>query len=46
MTESEFKPNVRTSVWPVAIVTFGLSLSAVWVGLLGYGLFRLLERAM
>ena len=46
MTGLQLRPHVRTSIWPVAIVTFGLSLSAVWVGLLGYGLFRLLESAI
>jgi hypothetical protein len=32
--------------WPVAVIVFGLSLTAAWAILLGYGLVRLIERAI
>jgi len=32
--------------WPVVVITFGLSLTATWVILLGYGLVRLVELAI
>jgi hypothetical protein len=34
--------NIRR-VWPVAVIGFGLSVTAIWVGLLGYGLFKLVD---
>jgi hypothetical protein len=36
----------RHPIWPVAIIAFGVSLTAAWVGLLGYGLVKLIERAI
>jgi hypothetical protein len=34
--------NIRR-VWPVAVIGFGFSVAAIWVGLLGYGLFKLVD---
>ena len=46
MTEIQSElPVWREPFWPVALVTFGLSLTAAWVILLGYGLVRLVEFA-
>ena len=33
-------------MWPSTIVAFGLGLSALWIGLLGYGLFKILALAI
>ena len=30
-------------MWPPTAIAFGLGLTAAWVGLLGYGLFKLVE---
>jgi len=32
-------------IWPRAIITLGLGLTAAWTGLLGYGLVRLIALA-
>jgi hypothetical protein len=32
--------------WPAAVITFGLSLTAAWIMLIGYGLVRLLGLAI
>ena len=34
--------NIRRA-WPAAVIGFGLSVTAIWVGLLGYGLFKLVD---
>ena len=36
----------REPFWPVAVITFGLSITAAWVILLGYGLVKLIEIAV
>ena len=36
----------RDPIWPTAIIAFGISLTAAWVGLLGYGLVKLIEFAI
>ena len=42
MTELQSELPVRNDpFWPAAVITFGLSLTAAWVILLGYGLVRL-----
>ena len=47
MTEIQFEQPVRREpFWPAALITFGLSLTAAWVILLGYGLVRLIELAV
>jgi hypothetical protein len=28
-------------VWPIAVLVFGLFITASWIGLLGYGLLKL-----
>jgi hypothetical protein len=33
-------------IWPVAVVGFGLALTAAWLCLLGYELVKLLEMAI
>lgn len=30
-------------IWPPALITFGLGLTAAWMGLLAYGLFSLVS---
>jgi hypothetical protein len=32
-------------MWPAAVVGFGLGLTAAWMGVLAYGLFKLIELA-
>ena len=46
MAELQSERRVRDPIWPVAWITFGLSLTAAWMGLLGYGLVRLIELAI
>jgi hypothetical protein len=36
----------REPLWPVAVVTFGLSLTVSWTILIGYALVRLVEYAI
>ena len=36
----------REAFWPAAVVTLGISLTAAWVMLLGYGLVKLIELAI
>ena len=36
----------RKNIWPVAVIAFGLSLTAAWVGLLGYELIKLIDLAI
>jgi hypothetical protein len=33
-------------IWPVVGLVFGLTLTTVWVALLGYGIFNLMELAI
>ena len=47
MTELQSELRVRNDpFWPVAGITFGISLTASWAILLGYGLVRLIELAI
>ena len=46
MAELQSVRPVRHPVWPVALIVFGLSVSAAWMGLLGFGLFKLIEHAI
>ena len=46
MSELEAKPAVRHAIWPAVVIGFGLGLSAVWIGLLGYGLVMLIKHAV
>ncbi len=33
-------------IWPVAVIGFGLALTAAWMCLLGYGLVKIIEMAI
>jgi hypothetical protein len=33
-------------IWPVAVIAFGLALTAAWMGLLGYALVKIIEMAI
>jgi hypothetical protein len=33
-------------IWAPAVITFGFGLTAAWIGILGYGLFKLIELAI
>ena len=46
MVELQVQRPVRRPIWPVLTVAFGLSLTAAWIGLLGYGLVKLIELAL
>jgi hypothetical protein len=47
MTEITSEVPVRRGpFWPQAVITLGLSLTAAWVILLGYGLVKLIEIAV
>ena len=47
MTEIQSElPVRREPFWPAALITFGISLTAAWVILLGYGLVRLIGLAI
>lgn len=46
MAELQSVRPVRHPVWPVVLIVFGLSLTAAWIGLLGYALVRLVELAV
>lgn len=30
-------------IWPMAMIALGFGLTAAWVGLLGYGLYKLID---
>jgi len=46
MSELRSRLRIHRPIWPTIVVTFGLSLTAAWIGLLGYGVFRLIELAI
>ena len=46
MSELQSKLSIHISMWPTIVIAFGLSLTAVWIGLLGYAVFRLIELAI
>jgi hypothetical protein len=47
MTELPSEPSLRGGpIWPAAIITFGIGLSAAWVILLGFGLIKLVEHVI
>jgi hypothetical protein len=43
MTTLQTEPPERGPFWPTAILMFGLGFIVVWVGLLGFGLFELID---
>ena len=46
MTELQSERAVSDLMWPTALMMFGIGLTATWIGLLGYGLATLVERAI
>jgi hypothetical protein len=46
MTELQSERAANDPMWPTALVVFGIGLTAAWIGLLGYGLATLIERAI
>jgi hypothetical protein len=38
--------HVIHRIWPVAVIGFGLALTAAWMCLLGYGLVKIIEMAI
>jgi hypothetical protein len=40
------RSDKRHTVWPEVVITFGIGLTAAWVGLLGYGLIKLIGLAI
>jgi hypothetical protein len=46
MAELQPLDTVRHLIWPVVTIAFGLSLTATWMGLLGYGVVKLIELAL
>jgi hypothetical protein len=40
------RSSKRHPVWPVVAITFGIGLTAAWIGLLGYGLIKLIGLAI
>jgi hypothetical protein len=46
MSELRSKLRIYRPIWPTIVITFGLTLTAAWIGLLGYGVFRLIELAI
>jgi hypothetical protein len=43
---SDLASGSRDPFWAAAMVTFGISLTAAWVILIGYGLIRLVEHVV
>lgn len=41
-----FPEPVIHRIWPVAVIVFGLALTAAWMCLLGYALVKLIEMAI
>ena len=38
--------NARDSMWPKVVIVFGLGLTIAWIGLLAFGVIKLVELAM
>jgi hypothetical protein len=36
----------RNTIWPVVAIAFGISLTVIWAGILGYGLYKLIDLAI
>ena len=43
---SNSQPGQKYPVWPTAVITFALGLTAVWLIFIGYGLVRLIAGAI
>jgi hypothetical protein len=47
MSESSRQPGPpSTNLWPVAVIAFGLGLTAAWMCFLGYEFVKLVELAI
>jgi hypothetical protein len=46
MSELQLKPNLREPFWPALLIPIGLGLTIVWIGMLGYGMIKLVELAI
>ena len=43
MSELQAERPKRDPFWPAAVITFGISLTAAWTIVIGYGLVRLVD---
>ena len=46
MSELKSQARIRHPVWPVALISLGISLTVVWMGVLGYGIYKLIDLAI
>jgi len=46
MAISDAPRGAPEPVWPKAVIVFGITLTIAWIGLLGFGLIKLIERAI
>ena len=46
MTALQYEAPIGHPVWLVVLISFGISLTAAWIGLLGYGLYQLIDLAV
>ena len=46
MAELQVEKSVRHSIWPTAVIAFGLGLTAAWVVLIIFALVKLIELAI
>ena len=46
MSELQLRPSFREQVWPAVLIPIGLGLTIVWIGMLGYGMIKLVELAI
>ena len=44
--KSRVQPPKHGPLWATIVIAFGLILTAAWIGLLGYGLVKLIELAI
>ena len=46
MSNLEPRPPKHDPMWATIVIAFGLIVTAAWIGLLGYGLVKLIELAI
>ena len=46
MSNLEPRPPKHDPLWATIVIAFGLIVTAAWIGLLGYGLVKLIELAI